>query len=158
MCEVSKSPGNDNWPDVMSTGAILEGSVFNLPEGTVLKYDPDIKKYVSIEENEDLGPGNECYYSGSAIALDPFVVKDLGDIFRVIPEKLDYNDKGEHCNKEGYFDDSLSEELPNDNAEESPNDNFARRIKNLEGRISALENYVSSVISNVDSAKECCND
>ena len=143
MCEVSKSPGNDNWPDVMSTGAILEGSVFNLPEGTVLKYDPGIKKYVSIEENEDLGPGNECYYSGSAIALDPFVVKDLGDIFRVISEKC-YNDEDEGKN--------------DDNAEESPNDNFARRIKNLEGRISALENYVSSVISNVDSAKECCNE
>jgi len=100
MCEVSKSPGNVNWPDV-----IIRDTILNLDKGSILKYDPNIRKYVSIEEDEDVGPGDEYYYSGSAIALDPYIVKDLGDLFEVIPVQ----NVCEECNEKPTLEERVSE-------------------------------------------------
>jgi len=57
--------------------------IFGVDEGVVLEYNDIYKKYVSMNENEDIGPGEgEYYYSGSSIAIDRRLVEDnLGKIF-----------------------------------------------------------------------------
>lgn len=61
---------NKKFPSVVTTS-----SLFGVDEGTVLKFDFDAGKYVSVTESEDIGPGESYFYSGSAIALDPYLVK-----------------------------------------------------------------------------------
>lgn len=53
--------------------------------GTVLKFDWASGKYVSITEEEDIT--EDYYYSGFAIALDPYLVKDsMGEYFAITSE------------------------------------------------------------------------
>jgi hypothetical protein len=70
MREVSKK-----FPAVMTTQEVL-----GIEEGTVLRFDWSSGKYVSIEEVEDVA--DDYYYSGYAIAIDPYLVKDnIGTYF-----------------------------------------------------------------------------
>jgi hypothetical protein len=57
------------FPAVMTITDVL-----GIEEGTVLRFDWSSGKYVSIEEVEDIA--EDYYYSGFAIAIDPYVVKD----------------------------------------------------------------------------------
>ena len=54
---------------------ITNKSILGIEKGTVLRFDWASGKYVSVTENEDIAEG-DYYYSGYAIALDPYIVKD----------------------------------------------------------------------------------
>src|SRR4030042_2189532 len=73
MVETSKK-----FPAVITIKGIL-----GLDEGSVLKFDWASGKYVSITEDEDIA--DDYYYSGYAVAIDPYVVKDnIGEYFAFI--------------------------------------------------------------------------
>ena len=60
--------------------------LFGIAKGTVLRFDWASGKYVSIEENEDIA--EDFYYSGYAISLDPYLVKDnIGTYFTFIEQE-----------------------------------------------------------------------
>lgn len=68
------------FPAVMTTQSIL-----GIMEGTILQFDWASGKYVSIEEEEDIA--EDYFYSGYAIALDPYLVKDnIGTYFTFIED------------------------------------------------------------------------
>lgn len=82
---------SNKFPAVMITGPCL-----GLEEGTVLVFDGASGKYVSIEEDEELA--DDYYYSGYAVAIDPYIIKDSigkdGSPFTFIePEEVVYSDK-----------------------------------------------------------------
>ena len=56
--------------------------------GTVLKFDWASGKYVSITEEEEIA--DDYYYSGFAIALDPYLVKDnIGEYFALAEQPVE---------------------------------------------------------------------
>ena len=56
--------------------------------GTVLKFDWASSKYVSITEEEDIA--DDYYYSGFAIALDPYLVKgNIGEYFALTEQPVE---------------------------------------------------------------------
>ena len=56
--------------------------------GTVLKFDWASGKYVSITEEEEIV--DDYYYSGFAIALDPYLVKDnIGEYFALAEQPVE---------------------------------------------------------------------
>jgi len=97
------------FPAVMTTQSVL-----GIEEGTVLRFDWASGKYVSVVEHEDIA--DDYYYSGYAIAIDPYIVKDnIGVYFThieqepevaVIPEEIMKEDKPEaqiqYSNDEEY--------------------------------------------------------
>ena len=61
-------------------------------KGTILRFDWASGKYVSVEEEEDIADDG-YYYSGSAIAIDPYIVKgNIGRYFTYIEGGIE-NDK-----------------------------------------------------------------
>jgi len=69
------------FPAVMTTCEML-----GLEEGTILRFDWTSGKYVSMEELEDIA--DDYYYSGYAVAIDPYVVKDnIGECFTYIEQE-----------------------------------------------------------------------
>jgi hypothetical protein len=50
-------------------------SFLGLDKGTILKFDSGSGKYINVEGEEEIGDG-EYYYSGHAIAIDPYLVQD----------------------------------------------------------------------------------
>ena len=55
-------------------------SALGVAEGTILKFDWASGKYVSIVEEEDIA--DDYYYSGYAVAIDPYLVKgNIGTYF-----------------------------------------------------------------------------
>lgn len=69
------------FPAVMTTQNVL-----GIEEGTVLKFDWASGKYVSISEEEDIA--EDYFYSGYALALDPYLVKDnIGTYFTFIEQE-----------------------------------------------------------------------
>jgi len=69
-----------NKESVKFPAVITTQEVFGIPEFTVLRFDWASGKYVSIEEEEDIA--EDYYYSGYAIAIDPYLVKDnIGTYF-----------------------------------------------------------------------------
>lgn len=76
------------FPKVITTKEVL-----GIEEGVVLVFDWASGKYVSITESEDVSK-EEYYYSGYAIALDPYLVKDnIGDYFSYVEETKDEVEK-----------------------------------------------------------------
>jgi hypothetical protein len=74
------SKESKKFPAVMTIKDVL-----GLPEGTVLRFDWASGKYVSISEEEDIA--DDYYYSGYAVAIDPYVVKDnVGSLFTFIEQ------------------------------------------------------------------------
>jgi hypothetical protein len=74
------SKESKKFPAVMTVNNVL-----GLPEGTILKFDWASGKYVSVVEEEDIA--EEYYYSGFAVAIDPYVVKDnIGTAFTFIEQ------------------------------------------------------------------------
>lgn len=71
----------DEFPPVKTVVPFL-----GMDEGTVLKFDAASSKYVTVSQEEDIGEG-EYYYSGYAIAIDPYIVKREQDIFEVLKLK-----------------------------------------------------------------------
>lgn len=85
MSEVSTK-----FPPVIVTSPI---NFMGLTEGVMLEFDYNTAKYVSVTEKEDIGPDDNYFYSGSAIALDPYLVKNnIGEYFSYVegsmPEDL----------------------------------------------------------------------
>lgn len=75
------------FPAVMTTCDML-----GLEEGTILRFDWTSGKYVSMEELEDIA--DDYYYSGYAVAIDPYVVKDnIGECFAYIEEETKEKEK-----------------------------------------------------------------
>jgi len=71
------------FPAVMTTCDML-----GLEEGTILRFDWTSGKYISMEELEDIA--DDYYYSGYAVAIDPYVVKDnIGECFTYIEEQTE---------------------------------------------------------------------
>lgn len=69
------------FPAVMTTQGIL-----GIDEGTVLRFDWASGKYVSVVEEEDIA--DDYYYSGFAVAIDPYIVKDnIGICFTTIEQE-----------------------------------------------------------------------
>ena len=56
-------------------------SFLGIDENTILYFDVHSSKYINITEEEDIGEG--YYYSGSALALDPWLIKDNPEYFEV---------------------------------------------------------------------------
>lgn len=74
---------SNKFPAVMTTQEFL-----GVPEGTILKFDWASAKYVSVEEEEDIA--EDYYYSGYAVAVDPYIVKDnIGTYFTHIEQGPD---------------------------------------------------------------------
>lgn len=74
------------FPAVMTTENIL-----GIEAGTILVFDWASGKYVSVVEEEEITAEGE-YYSGSAIALDPYLVKNnINNTFVVYIEKEEAN-------------------------------------------------------------------
>lgn len=88
--------------------------IFGLREGTELKFDYDLAKYVSRVESEDIGDDN-YYYSGSAVAIDPYVVKsNIGEFFEYIEKPMDL-EEGEVAGERGsVIDESTDEDIKDD--------------------------------------------
>lgn len=69
------------FPAVMTLVDIL-----GIEEGIVLNFDWASGKYVSVSEEEDIA--EEYFYSGYALALDPYLVKDnIGTFFTFIEQE-----------------------------------------------------------------------
>jgi hypothetical protein len=59
---------------------LVKDGFLGLEAGTQLCFDWASGKYVSVSEQEEIAEG--YYYSGFAIALDPYIVKDnIGSFF-----------------------------------------------------------------------------
>lgn len=67
---MNKEKESKKFPSVITTS-----SLFGMDKGTKLEFDFNTGKYVSVTEAEDIGPGESYFYSGSAIALDPYLVR-----------------------------------------------------------------------------------
>lgn len=67
---MNKEKESKKFPLVITTS-----SLFGMDKGTKLEFDFNTGKYVSVTEAEDIGPGESYFYSGSAIALDPYLVR-----------------------------------------------------------------------------------
>jgi len=79
---------NTKFPPVKALKAIL-----GLVEGTKLTFDYNLAKYVSRVVSEDIGE-DEYYYSGSAIAIDPYIVKNnIGEFFEYVDEEIELEDR-----------------------------------------------------------------
>lgn len=69
------------FPAVITTKEIL-----GIEIGTVLRFDWSSGKYVSLVEEEDIA--DDYYYSGYAIAIDPYLVKDnIGEYFAQVEQE-----------------------------------------------------------------------
>ena len=55
---------------------ILNRDYFGVEKGTMLRFDYASAKYITVSHEEELGPEDDYYYSGSALAVDPYVVKN----------------------------------------------------------------------------------
>jgi len=74
------SKRNNEFPAMVVTKEIL-----GIEVGTVIKFDPFSGKYVSLVEEEEIA--DDYFYSGSAIAIDPYIVQAyVGDIFTPIED------------------------------------------------------------------------
>ena len=69
-------------------------SFLGVDVGVKLVFDFYSGKYVSVEELEDVSE-HSYYYSGSAIALDPFLVRDNVGEFFAYEEKIEDNGRTE---------------------------------------------------------------
>lgn len=68
-------------------------SYFGVDEGTELVFDFYSGKYVSVEELEDISK-DTYYYSGFAIAIDPYLVKrNIGELFAYVNNELGNDEK-----------------------------------------------------------------
>jgi predicted nucleic-acid-binding Zn-ribbon protein len=82
------SKASKKFPAVMTTKEVL-----GIEQGTVLTFDWASGKYVSIVEEEDIA--DDYFYSGSAIALDPYIVKDnIGTYFTHIEQEPETEEEG----------------------------------------------------------------
>ena len=82
---MNKKKESKRFPSVITIS-----SLFGMDEGTVLKFDFSTSKYVSVTESEDIGSDESYFYSGSAIALDPYLVKRFIDVdFKYIKKEVD---------------------------------------------------------------------
>lgn len=67
---------------------MVSQSFLGIEEGTVLRFDWASAKYISIDEQEDIA--EDYYYSGHAVALDPYLVKDnIGTYFTYIEQGIE---------------------------------------------------------------------
>lgn len=81
---------SNKFPAVMTTQNVL-----GIEEGTILKFDWASGKYVSVSEEEDIA--EDYFYSGYALALDPYLVKDnIGTFFTFIEQEEDLDTTIEH--------------------------------------------------------------
>lgn len=89
--EITKDGESKRFPSVRATT-----DLFGAKEGTLLRFDFESGKYVSVIESEEIGPGESYYYSGSAIALDPFLVRRyVGEDFMYINDENKEDDEGD---------------------------------------------------------------
>lgn len=96
-------------------------SFLGIEEGTILKFDAASGKYVSMGGHEDIGEG-EYYYSGFAVALDPYLIQDNingddDDIFEVLPLKEKKKKKPLRVVEESPTKEELKAEFPDMPAE-----------------------------------------
>jgi hypothetical protein len=75
---------SESYDKKFPTVMVLE-NLLGADEGTILKFDPFSGKYVSVVEEEEIS--DDYFYSGSAIAIDPYIVQDnIGVLFTHIDQ------------------------------------------------------------------------